>query len=349
SIELPAVLRELEEIDFISIIRSGDTIKRVDLRIPEFRSGYTDLGERWKLIKPSEIEEASILMLNTLLQGPKERENFVKSIGIGSSEESIIFDVMESGSLVDTRTVDGKPMIYTPLAVDCNPIVYLQWAKKFPGEVGNVLEILKNYQGLPLQELIKYKNKALNEAILTGVLMPVEVNGATGTQRFVFAPHGNLTQEESVVMDKARAILSCVRYGQNYAKNVPIKYPRLILERLRSDKRFKKGHPDLITQYGLLVEKLIGRIVDEGGQRYNLVIYDTAENLKALDIALEMLQHGETPGAKIDLEAQNALLSSSGYQGPIPTRVILSKTIKRSDLTSAEIIKQMSKLVRGIS
>jgi hypothetical protein len=349
SLELPGVLLELEEIDFISIVRSGDTIRRIDIRVPEFRSGYTDLGERWKQLKPSEIEEASVDTLNRLYAGPSEKSALLKSIGLDVTQESIMIDVMESGSLISKQTVDGLPLIYTPLAVDGNPSVYLQWAQKFPGEVANVMAILRANQGMSLKDRQLKRNTAFNDAVLTGVLMPVEVNGATGKQGFVFAPHGTLSPEENVIMDKARAIVSCVRYGQRFAAGRPIKYPRLIIERLRDRKRFKRSHPDLFSQYGLLAEKLIAHPFEEGSGRWNIQIDDTDENMKALDVSLEMIEHGESPSARIDLEAKKALLNSSGYQGPISTRMRLSKTMQSSPKTRAEIIRQMGNLVRGVS
>lgn len=349
SLELPVVLNELEEVDFISIVRAGSNIRRIDIRVPEFRSGYTDLGERLKQLKPSEVELASIDVLSTLYSGPTDKKGLLSATGLDDSEQSIMIDVMESGLLVATQTVDGQPLIYTPLAVDGNPTIYLQWAKKFPNEVAQAIETLKNYQGLPLIDPAIAGNVALNDAISTGVLMPVEVDGATGTQRFAFAPHGGLSQEENIVLDKARAILSCVRYGQKFASGTQIKYPHLILERLRDYKRFKQGHPDLLTQYGLLAEKFIGHPVDEGGGRWNFEIDDTEENMKALNVALEMLEYGEARSAKIDLEAQKALLSSTGYQGPISTRMRMVKDIRSSPKTKAEIIRQMGNLVRGVS
>lgn len=351
SLELEAVLHELEVVDFISIVRSGQNIRRIDIRVPQFRSGYMDLGERWKQLSPTEIEVASIDLLNTLYKGPYKKVEILTSTGMDETQESIMLDVMESGSLAAVQTVDGLPYIYTPLAVDGNPTFYLKWAQQFPGEVAGVIDTLKNYQGLSISDPLITNNEALLSAISTGVLMPVEVAGATGTQRFVFAPHGTLSQEESIVLDKARAILSCVRYGQKFAAGVPIKYPAAILKQLHDYKRFKRGHPDLLTQYGLLVEKFIGRVIDEGNNRWNFVVHDTEENLKAFAVALEMLKHGEIPSARISLEAQKALLIPSSYQGPISTRarMQLSKSIRSSPKTKAEIIKTMADLMRGVT
>lgn len=347
--ELTPVLEILEEVDFISVVRSGELIRRIDVRVPEFRSGYQDLGERWKLLNPSEIEQASIVTLDQLYSGPAKRDILLDSLGLDHDQYSMMIDVMESGALAGTEMIDGAPILYTPLAIDGNPRLYLQWAQKFPDEVSKAIRTLKENQGLPLDSTELKANRALNEAVLTGVLMPVAVNGATGTHQFAFAPHGSLSQEEAVILDKARAILACVRYGQNFAAGTPIRYPELILRQLRDRKRFKSGHPDLLTQYGLLTEKLIGFPVDEGYGRWNFQIEDTDENMRALDVALDMLEHGESVSARIDIEAQNALLSPSSYSGPIPTRANLAKSLTSSPRTRASIIREIGNIIRGVS
>ena len=347
SLELQSVLRELEEIDFLSVIRSGENIRRIDIRVPEFRSGYTDLGERWCALHPTELERASIETLDSLLHGPIEKDGLLERLGLEKALESIMVDVMGSGLLMANQFVDGVPFLYTPLAVDGNPTAYIQWAQRFPDEVSQVINILRNNQGLPIADPSISMNSALYDAIQTGVLMPVKISGATGDQHFVFAPHGGLSQEERIVMDKARAILSSVRYGQKFASGSPIRSPRLILERLRDYKKFKQGHPDLRSQYGLLTEKLIGSVVDEGNGYYNFHISDTEENIKALNVAIDMLEYGEAPSGRIDVEAQKALLSPSGYQCPATTRPQLTKTIQGSQETRMEIIRQMGNLIRG--
>jgi len=350
ALELPAVLRELEEVSFVSVVKSGEEIKRVDCRIPEFRSGYEDLGQRWKQLNPSEVEQAGVASLSNLYLTPSPLQAFQASLGgMSEGDKSILTDVMQSGQLLNIQPVDGQQVVFTPLAVDGNPAAYLQWVNRFPSEIQAVMNALIATQGMSIGDDRISRMPALDDAIRTGVLMPVQVNGATGTQQFVFAPKGGLQPEERTILDKARAILACVRYGQGYAQGRAIKYPRAILSQLRTAKRFKKGHPDLFTQYGLLVEKLIGHPIDEGGGRWNFEIDDTPENMKALDIAMDMVEYGESPTAHIDLEAQNALLSSSNYLGPVPTRAKMAVDPVMSSGTRAEVIKQMAKLARGMA
>lgn len=347
SLELPTVLKELEEIDFVKVVRKGGQIKRVEIKVPEFRSGYEELGERWLALQPGEIEQASLFALTKLYEGPVGQRELLGGLGLSESHTSILSDVMQSGQLLSVQPVDGRPVAYTPLAVDGNPSAYLQWAKKFPNDVRNVLAVLQQKQGLPMGDDAIRKNPAIQDAIATGVVMPVQVSGATGEQHFLFAPKGGLTAEERTILDKARAILACVRYGQRFADGRPIKYPRRILETLRDRKRFNHGHPDLFSQYGLLVEKLIGHPVDEGNGRWNFQVDDTDENMKALQVAIEMLSYGESPSARIDLSAKKALLAPCGYMGPLTTRPRL-RLIHSSAETRSEIVRQMADLARGM-
>jgi hypothetical protein len=348
SLELPVVLNELEVLDFVRVTRASGSVKRIDVKVPEFRSGYADLGSRWNDLKPSEIEQAGILTLENLYHGPQKFESVEANLGLGTSDFSIMADVMKSGQLLAEQTVDGQPMAYSPLAVDGNPTAYLQWAKKFPVEVNSALELLTNAQGLPVSDARIISNNSLSSAIQTGVLMPVTVSGANGIQQFVFAPRGGLAQEERTVLDKARAILSCVRYGQNFAKGVKIKYPRRILEILRDNKSFKRGHPDLLSQYSLLSEKLIGQPYEESKNRWNFRIDDTDENMKALDTAIEMLEYGTSATVNLDLDAQKALLGSSQYQGPSATRVRMTTDAVVSPATRADIVRELTNLTRGM-
>lgn len=82
ALELPTILKELEEIDFVSVVRSGDTIKRVDIRVPEFRTGYEELGERWKTLKPVGVEVLIALNMALSCFSEKVAITFLGGLGI---------------------------------------------------------------------------------------------------------------------------------------------------------------------------------------------------------------------------------------------------------------------------
>jgi hypothetical protein len=70
--------------------------------------------------------------------------------------------------------------------------------------------------------------------------------------------------------------------------------------------------------------------------------------MQAFRVAAEMLEHGESPSARIDLEAQKALLSPTGYLGPNSTRPTMVNLINASSETRIDLIRQMAKLARGM-
>lgn len=348
AIELREVLHQLEVVDFVRLVKSGAKVVRVDIRVPEFRSGYEDLGELWKTLHPTEMEQAGLLTLSNLLSSPSP-EASLTALGLDSSALASMQDVMSSGQLIRSQTVSGERLLYTPLAVDNDPTTYLQWTRTYPDEIGELMQMLVSYQGLPSSSPQVVQKRSVQDAIQTGVLMPVRINGATGEQNFLFAPKGGLASEERVVLDKARAILASVRYGQHFAAGRPILYPKAILSQLLTNRRFKQGHPDLRMQYNLLTEKLIGRPVQETNGRWNYEIVDTEENIKAFHVAIDMLELGETPTMHIDLEAKKAMLTPRGYLGPISTRTHLASVIDPSSETQAHIVETITKLTRGIT
>ena len=114
-------------------------------------------------------------------------------------------DVMQSGQLLQVQPVDGEPIAFTPLAVDANPLAYLRWARKFPNEVQKVLKALQENQGIAISDPKISSNAVLGDAIQTGVLMPVQISGATGDQQFIFAPKGGLRVEERTTQSRKEA------------------------------------------------------------------------------------------------------------------------------------------------
>ncbi|MNY12819.1 hypothetical protein D3C86_1459210 [compost metagenome] len=93
---------------------------------------------------------------------------------------------------------------------------------------------------------------------------------------------------------------------------------------------------------------MVGAPFRESSDAWNFQIYDTPENLKALDIAIDMVEMGQSPTVHINLEAQKAMLSPQGYLSPTSARPHLASTIKGSAETRADILKKLTELGRGI-
>ena len=347
SFEFDPVMNELQEIGFIRIIKSRHTtIKRIEISIPELRDGYSDLGERWKELSPTEIEEKAIHLVERVSTIPINVEKAKSEYDLDPSQFSIITDLGRSGTFLEIyKLEDGSEILYSPIMVDENPEKIYEFCKKYSeNEVSKAISQIQRYQGMPKE---KIKNPILMDAILSGVLLAPVVTSSAGPKRFIFTPISGLSTEEKVILDKARAILACVRYGQRYAIGTRIKWPKLLLQRLLENKRLG-SHPELHNQYGLLVTKGLGKIEEVTRGFYSFIFYDTPENLKALRFAMQMLEIGESGTPVVDEETRQILIQSGSYRDPAYGRTKLSRELKRSKATHADVIKIISKVGRGV-
>ncbi len=113
SLELDRVLRELEILSFLSVVRSGDQIKRIDVKVPELRSGYAELGERWQQLNPTDVEVAALLSLDTLYQGPQKEDWLRNALNLDPRSYSIMGDVMQAGQCSSRDRTLGKHRTYS--------------------------------------------------------------------------------------------------------------------------------------------------------------------------------------------------------------------------------------------
>lgn len=350
-LELDRVLRELETVDFATVKRHGETIKRVELRVPELRRGYTELGQRWEDLKPTAIERAAVEMLHTVAAMPRGKDDLIRSSGLSPTEFDLVMSIGSAGALMETYDDEAEgSIIYSPLTVEENPQPLISLAKRFPSDdVVRALEAVRNEQGLPEGVGVAKDNPVVTEAILAGVLAPVRIQTPQGDKRFLFAPRGQVPPSEKVILDKARAILACVRAGQHFADYRKIHYPAALLRTLRATKTFSYPRPDFPEQYGLLVSKQVAVISPDNSRPgfFHFHFLDTDENKKALSLAIDLLELGDASTA--NTADTNEIFGMAGtYSGPLSTRTRLSRSIKRTKSQAREIISTISKLVRGV-
>jgi hypothetical protein len=350
--ELKYVLKELEEVDFATIVGTESKIKRIELRIPEFRDGYEDLGERWLQLKPTEIEHASIQVLETVASFPQKEELIKNKLGLDNKAFNTILTIGSTGALVDKyETEEDESILYSPLTVEEEPSALLSLAKKFPEDlIVTVLKEVQKQQGIPLTAMRVTDPNVVTEAVLLGVLCPIRITSGSQERTFLFTPKGRLRKEERVILEKARAILACVRYGEHYADVKKILYPKRILETLRDKKRFAYPRPDFPEQYGLLVTMQIG-FIEKDKRRpgfFNFFLHDTKENLHALDIAIDLLELGTSPKSKLEVDAKEFLSVGGTFSGTLPSRSKMGKGVSRSKGMARDILKEISKLARGV-
>ena len=352
SIELPSVLRELEEIEFVRIVRRGAAIHRIEIGVPELRAGYEELADRWNDLGPSEIERATIDVVDRVITVPQLADELIDQFGLSADDFAVVSDLAANGNLIQMiDTVDGK-MVYSPLAIEEDPRPMIELVKRFEADkIGQAFAQVREEQGLYVDDSQLKSDQVLSEVVQAGVLAPVEVTAGTDRRMFVFTPRGGLKPEDKVVLDKARAILACVRYGQHFAKGTKIRMPSRLLRVLQS-RGSLDYHPFARDQYGVLVTKGIG-FVEEGKTPTGLTgfqfhLHETPDNKKALQMAIELLETGEAPSTTVDLDAREILASPGSYVTPIRARARVAREGSTSPAVRRTIIDEMSKIARGM-
>ena len=350
-IELRPVLTVLEDVDFASVIGPGTQIRRLELRIPELRNSYEDLGEKWIQLGTTEIERAAISTLESVASMPTKELEMQASIGIAAADFNTILAIGTAGALLDRHVLpSGEILLYSPLTVEEHPEAFLELASKFPEQrVASTLTALKKQQGTPIDKLVGVDKNVILEAVLLGVLCPVRISSGETEHTFLFSPRGGLAREERIILEKARAVLACVRCGEHYADFKPVLYPRSLLEALREKKTFRHSRPDTPEQYALLAKKGIGRIEEDTHRTgfYYFHLHDTRENMRALDIAIDLLDIGTTSTTKLEVDARQYLGVGGSFSGTLPTRTRLSRTVQRTKEMDRTIISEIAKVLRG--
>lgn len=350
--ELRVVLTELEEVGFARVVKSGSRIKRVELRVPELRSGYEELGERWIQLAPGEIEQAAIHLLDDVASFPQSETAIRADLGLDEPIFNTLVALGKEGALVERhKAIDGETLLYSPLTIEEKPDSLIALSRKFPEErIIAALNEVQHQQGIPLEQVRVTDSDVIEEAVLLGVLCPVRVVAGENNPVFLFSPRGGLKKEERIILEKARAILACVRYGEHYAGVRKIKSPLRILQTLRDQKTFSTPRPDFPEQYGLLVTKQIGYVVPTLGRAgfFNFHLLDTPENMHALDIAIDILQMGQTSTSRLEVETRSFLDVAGSFSGTLPTRSRISRNVVISKEMNREIVTEIARLARGV-
>ncbi len=204
---LDRALSELEEIGYVTLHKSGGEIKKVEERIPLLSDRYELIGQKWLDCKPSQIEQAAIVLLDDLLMAPQRERDVQRKHNLDAAAFKIISDVGKTGEFYKTYTspVDGSTVAFSPLYHDENPEVFLRLFDKFPNsDVSKILRSIRDYQGKPIDAIL---DPILREAIKTGCLPTPSVDSTGGKKYFAFTPVQGVGKLEKSLLEKARALV----------------------------------------------------------------------------------------------------------------------------------------------
>jgi hypothetical protein len=306
----------------------------------DFGSNYERLGEIWLLKKPSAKERASIFLLNRLIDMPSSLDDIPELGELSGLDRKRVIEVAVNACFVDRiRLEKGRYLYYTPVLWDVDPKRLQDFLIKHGNSaLSTMVKNVSGQQGFDVTG--KIGDPLINDAIRSGVLPSHTIKSMGGPRTYSFTPYtGRMatTTEEREILNRARAIVACLKYGSEAAVITRIRNKRVILSRLLDEGHgYRIGpHSEIKDQYGILVTKGVGK-VRKSGSRYFFELIPSDENVRAGKVAEDFLASGKsTPEAAIDLPDGARILSLSGEMSSSEKEIQIARQRKRA--TSDEL------------
>jgi hypothetical protein len=345
SMWLEKVFEVLQECDLVSLKGKKNSPEKIHVKTSFLKNNYETLSTYLNNdMNPRLIEITTIDILQNLAVSPLTNEEIKSNYNItqGELEKLKVFG-RETQLLQFTDVEEGRSIISTPMYWDENANVAYELMKSHsPEKFKEVMQKVKNYQGFPVDN---FSNSIMTALLSKGILPTPTVRMNGKDYPFVFTPY-NTVPEEKVILEKARDILACVRCGQHFAE-YPISNPYYILNALLDATRGYRLRATTVAkeQYFLLASKGIGILDNTGGNWYSFRLIDTPENIMAVKLAIDLLEHGEkVAGGNERDEEIKSFLGTRGVS--ISAFKSIKEANKKKDV-SPEMAKELLNFVHG--
>jgi hypothetical protein len=298
---LPLVLRYLQDAGWVRVSPSPDNPKRVEESVPLFQELYATLGQQWQARAPGELEVATLALVEALTVAPIPVEAAATGLGVGLDALVTISEIGELGGYVREYTSprEQRRILYTPLFMDEHPERVLNFCASHSEADAAIRAVFAEAQaapGIAVADLAKTHPLVL-EMIDANIIAAPAVDSSGGRHSFLF-PQAHHSVDPAIV-NKARVLLACVRYGQKFSTVTKIDDGVYLLERLRDNKLIgKTPHSDIGTQYQPAADLGLGFIETVPGPRFRFRLYDTEDNVTAVQLAIDMARGQTEPPAQ---------------------------------------------------
>ena len=338
-----SVLNVLERAELVELTRtSGGEVAGLTSEVPYYRDLYHVLGENWRDRRPSQIEEEIIAVVDRLAAGPLPEELLIDEVGIEKSDADRILELGKTSHLIKVVSGDDGAILYSPFTAFEQPDVLYSLTEQHGSERLLIeFEKLQQRQGLAVTH---ESFPLLYEAIARGLLLAPSVElPEGGYQPFAVLPYTldrSLLIGEKPVLDKALAVVACVRCGEDFGG-----YSKLPSAPAAINKLLREGelapHSSSRRQYRLMQNKGIIRYGPDPmpwGKWTVPQLIETEDNRKALEIALDLLTLGETMSGRDSAQARRVLASDARYLNPLKTVAANRPRLQQGEEQYSEIV-----------
>lgn len=348
SLAFPAVVEILDAAGFVHTVeRKGGKIVTFVEEVPFHQDLYETLGQVWSDRSPTEIEQEMVATIHQLAAGPVPAEELAGVVGLNRADVPDLLELAREADLVKgVMTVDGE-ILYSPFMGFEHPDVMGEvLATHGPGQFQEEIARLRAYQGMPV-DLASYP--AVTDAVARGLITAPSVERpdhvAQPFATLPYTPDPSLFGVRKPILDKALAILACVRCGQHFGGATAITSPLAILDALLDPARGRKlkPHSSHRRQYQLLFRRQIVDFIPSGSWVVPRLI-DTEDNIAAVKLARDLIAFGEPLQNRTgsDDDARRLLMTEAGYLTPIQT---VHQRRKELHLTPKQYEKAMDALM----
>ncbi len=328
AVALPQVLEVLHEIEYLTLIKSGKTIKTVIPSVPHFDSVYTGIGEYLSNETLTEHEELATSILSELTNKPEKRDTLFSHLGAETKLFKRCESIVSESGLVLTKRARGHDILVSPIYFADNLDALVDAAAAGgASRIERILKLVGQSQGWPLSIIEQRMEVAgskisidelniLKTLVADGVLKPPSIKRPNATSElFVFTPRPGKTRLNAgnrEVYERAMGLVAAVRKGQLLPEQYKIRSPTAILGALR-DRKYIGTNSEASHQYRNLVNLRVGTLVNTGGDRFKLQLIETPENLRAIEEAISLVKTGQMSQSSVDGDAQIALQQDETY------------------------------------
>jgi len=323
------VIGVLEDADFVQgVRRNGSKITSFTESVPYYDDLYAALGQSWQDRRPTELEQQLLVVVDGLSVAPVPLEDLEARFLLDKADMDALLEVGQGAGLVQVlRTIDGD-LAYSPFFGFENPELLGELVRAHGTDrLADEFEALRGKQGLPVDP---ETFPLLADAVARGLVMAPSVRLPGGApQPFAalpYVPDQSLLTTRKPVLDKALAVLACLRCAEfrgGYSNLSPAGLVNAIDKLLDPNRGFLNPHSSHERQYELIYRAgLVAFDPDlrPGGAWVTPRFVDTPDNREALTLARDLITHGQALQHRVDDSvARQVLNAGSGYASPMQT------------------------------
>lgn len=349
------VVLELAELEMVRGVRrvGGEIISFAENVPLLYDNVHERLGTRWIDLQPSELEAQFLTALNKLAQTPLLSQALFQEIGADIKANQKLRTIGESAELIRYYSLsDGTEVATSPLYAFENPDRLVSLFERHKADrICEAFSKIRIQPGFPI--LMDNSYPIVEDMVRLGLVPAPTVVGADHKERaFAIMLYGldpvYLTSKKQV-LDRALALIACVRCGEVSGGVTPIRMPEKLLAALMDPSKnyTLKGHSSTPRQYAPLIRMGMITLVQKGDLWGARLVHTCEDNLEAVRLACMLLQRrGEgIPERANESEAAKLLFTDGDYLAPLETIALVRR--KAPSMTQIEISNLWEHAVRG--